>query len=52
MTAAEVVGMKIPHRSVQKKEKRVQGWGSEDPDIRAKERKTSLEAKKQCPEKE
>lgn len=43
---------KIPHSLVQKKEKRVQGWGPENPGLKAKQRKTSLEGKKQCPEKQ
>ena len=33
------------------KRKRVQGWGPENLDLRAKQRETSLEAKKQRPEK-
>lgn len=40
------MGMKIPHKPMQKKEKRVQEWGPEDLDLRDKQRKTFLEAKK------
>lgn len=49
---AEDIGIKKMHHTlVQKEGKRFQGWGPEDPDLRAKQRKTALEAKKQCPEK-